>query len=72
MSNYPPGVTGNEYEIVGPDEEWEEMRYCPTCDTKTEGMCQSYGSDQWWDCDVCDTRVYFLDDYEPSEEGVEK
>ena len=24
MSNYPPGVTGNEYEISGPDKEWEE------------------------------------------------
>jgi hypothetical protein len=24
MSNYPPGVTGNEYEIAGPDREWEE------------------------------------------------
>lgn len=22
MSNYPPGVTGNEYEISGPDNEW--------------------------------------------------
>ena len=24
MSNYPPGVNGNEYEIAGPDDEWED------------------------------------------------
>jgi hypothetical protein len=30
-SNYPPGVTGNEYEISGPDCEWEEQRECPLC-----------------------------------------
>ena len=24
MSNYPPGVSGNEYEIAGPDNEWED------------------------------------------------
>jgi hypothetical protein len=28
MSNYPPGVTGNEYEIAGADEEWVEERAC--------------------------------------------
>lgn len=28
MSNYPPGVTGNEYEIAGPDNEWEEEFEC--------------------------------------------
>lgn len=28
MSNYPPGVTGNEYEIAGPDHEWEEEFQC--------------------------------------------
>lgn len=28
MSNYPPGVTGREYEIAGPDNEWEEEFEC--------------------------------------------
>lgn len=28
MSNYPPGVSGNEYEIAGPDNEWEEEFEC--------------------------------------------
>lgn len=28
MSNYPDGVTGNEYEIAGPDKEWEEEFEC--------------------------------------------
>jgi hypothetical protein len=28
MSNYPPGVTGNEFEISGPDREWEEEFQC--------------------------------------------
>jgi len=28
MSNYPPGVTGNEYEIAGPDAEFEEEFEC--------------------------------------------
>ena len=27
MSNYPPGVTGNEYEIAGPDKEWEDEHW---------------------------------------------
>lgn len=28
MSNYPPGVSGNEFEIAGPDHEWEEEFEC--------------------------------------------
>lgn len=28
MSNYPPGVTGRELEISGPDNEWEEHFEC--------------------------------------------
>lgn len=31
MSNYPPGVTGNEYQISGAEREWEETRECPHC-----------------------------------------
>lgn len=28
MSNYPPGVSGNEIQIAGPDNEWEEEFEC--------------------------------------------
>jgi len=31
LSNYPPGVTGNEYAISGAEHEWEEERECPHC-----------------------------------------
>lgn len=31
-SNYPPGVTGNEYAIGGAESEWEEIRECPSCE----------------------------------------
>jgi hypothetical protein len=31
VSNYPPGVTGNEYQISGAEREWEEERECPHC-----------------------------------------
>ena len=43
MNNYPPGVTGNEYEIAGPDYEVEVEGYCPNCDDPTrlkEHGCQ--------------------------------
>jgi len=33
-SNYPPGVTGNEYAIGGPQREWEEEAHCPVCGTE--------------------------------------
>jgi len=32
LSNYPPGVTGNEYAIGGAEHEWVEERVCPFCD----------------------------------------
>lgn len=32
MSSYPPGVTGNEFEIAGPDYEQEEERTCDSND----------------------------------------
>lgn len=35
LSNYPPGVTGNEYAISGAEREWEEDRQCPHCDVFT-------------------------------------
>lgn len=32
MSNYPPGVSGNEFEISGADNEWEEEFQCDNDD----------------------------------------
>ena len=32
-SNYPPGVTGNEYAISGAEREWEAIAECPRCET---------------------------------------
>lgn len=31
MSNYPPGVTGNEYAIGGATREWSAIAECPAC-----------------------------------------
>lgn len=31
-SNYPPGVTGNEYAIGGAEREWVADATCPRCD----------------------------------------
>jgi hypothetical protein len=49
-SNYPPGVTGNEYAIAGPDKEWVAWRHCPTCGWEGEADHQAYEGDAWWHC----------------------
>ena len=43
MSNYPPGVTGNEYEIAGLDDAVEEHYFCPRCHTQVSGWREFYG-----------------------------
>jgi len=49
MSNYPPGVTGLEYEIAGPDGE-DEVE-CPECG---KVACRSYYKRRYWiECDEC-------------------
>lgn len=42
LSNYPPGVTGNEYQIAGPDWEQEDHRYCPECGYEVDGTTEGY------------------------------
>lgn len=70
MSNYPPGVTGNEYEIAGADE--VELTVSACCDNKT---CAEYSKDvddqkvtaevykgvvyYSWDCPVCEVTAEF-------------
>ncbi len=55
-SNYPTGVTGNEYEIAGPDYEKESDELCPTilwygseCQAPT--MEEGYCGERWLVCD---------------------
>ena len=54
-SNYPPGVTGSEYAIAGPDYEKESDEPCPwvmwygaECGGPT--MEVGYGQDRWLAC----------------------
>ena len=62
MSNLPPGVTGNEYEIAGPDYEDEAVRYCPKCDEETEGTIEGYDRSAWFRCGVCNNTTDFQAD----------
>ena len=42
MSNYPPGVSGLEYEIAGPDDEWEDEDFQCTNDEFEYVMISPY------------------------------
>jgi len=48
VSNYPPGVTGSEYVIAGPDYERESDTTCPTCGKLT--LEQGYHEERWLIC----------------------
>lgn len=48
MSNYPPGVTGNEYEISGPEREWEQIETCSICGTEGEMVHQFHRQRGAW------------------------
>jgi hypothetical protein len=54
LSNYPDNVTGQEYEIAGPDAEWQESLWCDTCDKVTLFDCQSYANTFSAACTICD------------------
>ena len=56
-SNYPPGVTGHEYAIAGPDYEKESETPCPHNSEEEGGkMCgadtmeMGYRSERWLTC----------------------
>ena len=50
--SYPPGVSGNEYAIAGPDYEQEfEERSCPECGS--ELMEHGYRRERWVTCTRC-------------------
>ena len=63
--NYPPGVTGNEYEIAGPDSEWEETHYCEKCEKDTVFSCESFQKQRSGICSECDSDIDLghADDY---------
>lgn len=61
--NYPPGVTGREIEISGPDNEWAETRECKQCDEDTEHECWSHHDHgAYARCTVCDEQHEIPDD----------
>ena len=51
VSNYPPGVSGNEFEIAGPDYEGESDLPCPVCGGLM--MELRYKWDHWLVCQRC-------------------
>jgi len=54
MTNYPPGVTGNEYEIAGPDFEEILNERCPQCYGRDSLIAQGYRGQRWVVCVDCD------------------
>jgi hypothetical protein len=65
MSNYLPGVTGNEFEIAGPDYEEELEIECPRCARRA--MTEfGYRGQAWRDCGECG----YQEDLDPIEEDV--
>jgi len=53
MDNYPPGVSGNEYEINGPDWEHESVEWCEHCRHDQPGTFFGYGKQVWFTCSEC-------------------
>lgn len=51
--NLPPGMTGAEYEVAGPESEEEQVVWCPECGQDRPGLVRSYGPDSRFTCDVC-------------------
>lgn len=64
MNNYPPGVTGNEFAISGPTEEWVETRECDQCDRETEHECWYHPTEgAWAECTVCGIEHDITEEY---------
>lgn len=60
-SNYPPGVTGNEFAIAGPDYEKESTVPCIECGGPM--MELGYRHERWLVCQSCE----HTSDLEPEE-----
>jgi len=62
-SNYPPGVTGNEYEIAGPDFESEGDRYCDQCEKESFHFIDGYRGSVTARCEECSNEIDISDEY---------
>jgi transcription elongation factor Elf1 len=58
MSNYPPGVTGNEWQIAGPYAETEEILDCPECEKETLHTVTTFNRHDDVDACVCTVCEY--------------
>ena len=63
MNNYPPGVTGSEFAIAGPDYEDSVEGICPSCGQSGSLVEQGYRKERWIICGSCD----YVEDLEPLE-----
>lgn len=64
MSNYPPGVSGNEFEIAGPDYERDYEGVCAHCGADAL-LALGFGSRHWIICLECD----YSEDLEDSDDN---
>lgn len=51
--NYPPGVSGFEYQIAGAEKEWEELRICASCGKEALFDMAAYAGEVWGTCPSC-------------------
>lgn len=58
LSHYPPGVTGAEYAVAGPDWEEEEEEWCQCCGQPRRGVLQGYAGERWFLCGSCGSDAY--------------
>ena len=61
--DYPPGVSGREYEIAGADYQKEVEGECPTCGKADVLFEEGYKGDHWQFCSECD----YQEDLDPVE-----
>jgi hypothetical protein len=82
MSNYPAGVTGNEYQIAGADAEYTGERIvrcgndeCVKFDIELDEQVdiESYRTEEWWSwtCPECNSKNDFDGDVREFEEEYE-
>lgn len=69
MSNYPPGVTGNEFQISGPDSEVDGNVYCPNCGADIETTVTYFRYERWFTCPTCGTETTESDEDQWRYEG---
>lgn len=66
MNGYPPGVTGNEWQITGPLEEWSQWVGCPVCEREAKMDCWWHpDTGAWATCRDCRNEIELPDPREP-------